>query len=62
MPTYKVVFTNGEKRELVIKASRIDEKKPNLLRLMRDDNGSRVVATIPIDRVLYIVEVPDESE
>lgn len=55
MAKYRVVFTNGEKRELTVEADRIDADKPGVIRLLRA--GGTIVAVAPTERVLYIVEV-----
>ena len=60
MPTYRVVFANGEKRELIIKAHMVTGNNP-------DDkgdsytfrNGSIVRAVVPKSQVLYIEQVKD---
>ena len=61
MTTYKVIFTNGEKRDLTVKASKIDHRSNTVLRFTRSDDGERTVAVVPMDRVLYVVEVLDND-
>lgn len=56
MPTYRVVFRNGEKRHLVIEAAQIAEPKNGIYKLRANDDEMRVLAVIPADQVLYIVE------
>ena len=56
MPTYRIVFRNGEKRELVIEAAQITNPKDGVYRLRANDSEKRLLAVIPADQVLYIVE------
>ncbi|MDE2987085.1 MAG: hypothetical protein OXT70_03395 [Chloroflexota bacterium] len=60
MPTYRVIFTNGEKRDLTVKADRIDFEKKGVLRLMTAGETRNAVAVVPLDRVLYVVQVEEE--
>ncbi len=53
MTTYRAVFINGEKRELIIDADRVVENK-NTMMFYKDKH---VVAVIPRDKFLYITEV-----
>ena len=50
---YRVVFTNGEKRELYVSADNVvyDKSSAPLVKLLK---GARVVAYIPVDNILYI--------
>jgi len=57
MSKYRVVFTNGEKRELTVEADRIDSEKQGVVRLLKA--GGTTVAVVPTERVLYIVEAED---
>ena len=61
MPTYRIVFANGEKRDLVCKASEIRPSStyPGMLRLV-DDKEGRIVALAPLDKVLYVVDITDD--
>ena len=54
MPTYKVVFTNGEKRELIVKAAKL-VSVPGILKLVKDDGS--LAAIVPTDKLLYVQEV-----
>ncbi|MDE0679868.1 MAG: hypothetical protein OXI11_06600 [Gammaproteobacteria bacterium] len=56
MPLYKIVFRNGEKRHLVIEAAQISAPQGGVYKLRADDDEKRIVAVIPADQVLYIVE------
>ena len=60
MPTYRIVFSNGEKKTLVVEAQNIDYSKPGFVGL-RADNNQRVVALIPTDKLLYIVDDKDAT-
>ena len=60
MPTYKVVFRNGENRTLIVDAKSIGLPKDGVYRFLADDDERRVMAVVPADQVLYIVE--DEAE
>ena len=58
MPTYKVVFANGEKKELEVSARSIEtDSSHGVIRFKRESSTRMYSAVIPIDRVLYIVEV-----
>ena len=57
MPTYQVVFTNGEKRELTVQAAAIDCKTPGMIIL---NEQGRPKAVLPAERVLYIVRVDED--
>ena len=59
MPTYRIVFRNGEKRELVLEAHSITPPAQGVYRLLADDDQRRTIAVIPADQVLYIVEDKD---
>ena len=50
MPTFRVVFVNGEKRTLDVEAERIDPAGSDIL-LTR---GGSVVAALPRSQVLYV--------
>ena len=54
MPKYKVVFANGEKRDLVVRAEIIREAKPSLLQF-KTASGD-LVAIVPLEKVLYVVK------
>ncbi|MYH36930.1 MAG: hypothetical protein F4160_13140 [Rhodospirillaceae bacterium] len=56
MPTYRIVFRNGEKRCLVVEAMSIKPPEKGVYRLLADDAQRRTIAVIPADQVLYIVE------
>ncbi len=56
MPSYKVVFRNGEKRCVVIDAASISPPSEGVFRFRADDDERRVVAIVPADQVLYIIE------
>ncbi len=60
MPTYRVIFTNGEKRDLTVQADRIDFEKQGVLRLMKAGENRNAVAVVPLDRVLYVVQIEEE--
>lgn len=58
MPTYKVVFANGEKKELEVSARKIEtDTAHGVIRFMKESSTKMYAAVVPIDRVLYIVEV-----
>ena len=50
---YRVVFTNGEQRELAVKAASLKYDKNSSTMEFRNDDGEKVVF-VPIDRILYI--------
>lgn len=50
---YRVVFTNGEQRELAVKAASLKYDKNSSTMEFRNDDGEKV-AFVPIDRILYI--------
>ncbi len=58
---YKVVLTNGEKtEEIVVKASRILERKGfDCIEFLND--GDVKVAAIPKERILYIKKIENSS-
>ena len=53
MPTYQVVFTNGEKRDLTVKANSISVKD-GMLRFDRAGQANNAAAVVPAERVLYV--------
>ena len=58
MPTFRIVFVNGEKRELTVEAHKVSGNQPS----EKGDsytfsNGSNVVAVVPKAQVLYIEKV-----
>ena len=56
MSNYRVVFVNGEKRELVIEADAIVQNGGSLVQLMK---SGKPVAAIPLERVLFIERIDD---
>ena len=61
MPTYQVVFTNGEKRDLTVEANSIDYAQEGMIRFLRQgESKGTPVAVVPVDRVLYVIRT-DES-
>ncbi len=62
MPKYKAIFTNGEKRELIVEASEFREGSAVVRFLKQDESrkdGTRTVALVPTDKLLYVVEVTE---
>ncbi len=59
MPKYKVVFANGEKRNLTVKAEIISEAKPSLLKFKTADGD--LVAIVPLEKILYVVEIKEDE-
>ena len=57
----KLFSQTGEKRDLMVKASTIDANNDTLFRFIREDDGIRLAAVIPIEKVLYVVEVTDSN-
>ena len=55
---YLVVFTNGEKRELVVEADTITYESSFKSMVFRDREGNKM-AYVPVDGILY-VEKTDE--
>ena len=53
MSTYRVVFANGEKKELLVKADNFGERQSYMLFY----KGEVQVAAVPADKVLYIEKV-----
>lgn len=62
MPTYRIVFRNGEKRNLVLEAEHIQLPKSGVYRFYADDDERRLIAIVPESQVLYIVEDKECSE
>lgn len=58
MPTYKIVFTNGEKREMICKASHIDPTNVHMVRF--EGQSGETVALIPSGNILYIKQVKSD--
>ena len=58
MPKYKVVFANGEKRNLIVKAE-IIRVKTSLLKFKTADGD--LVAIVPLEKVLYVVEIKEDE-
>ena len=56
MKRYRVVFTNGEKRELVVLAENVSEQDESYVFAA---NHSKV-AVVPIKQVLYIKETEED--
>ncbi len=56
---YRVVFTNGEKRELVIEATLIKHNSSSASLEFFDDSRGKV-ALVPIDRILYVKKVDED--
>ena len=52
---YKVVFTNGEKRELVVPAARVQPECDGRMIGFQSD-ASQQVALVPAERVLYVIK------
>ena len=62
MPKYQAIFTNGEKRELFVEATEFKEGASVVRFLATDNNrkeGTRTVALVPTDKLLYVVEVKE---
>lgn len=60
MPTYKVVFTNGEKKELEVCARTINpDSTQGVVKFVKDSSKTAYAAVVPLDRILYIVEVDE---
>lgn len=57
MPTYKILFTNGEKRELICKADEIVENDPRMIKFLRKDR--EILAMVPSEKILYIERLSD---
>ena len=57
MATYRVVFVNGEKREMVVEADELGVVNGSY----NFKNNNIIVAATPIDRVLFIkaIEKPE---
>lgn len=55
MTTFRVVFANGEKKELIVDADTVSTHEET----MYFDKGKRAVAAIPCDRVLYAAEIQE---
>ncbi len=53
MSTYRIVFANGEKKELIVDAD--DFKETTSSTVFYKDKHK--VAAVPMDKILYIVEV-----
>ena len=53
---YFVAFTNGEERELVVKAIRVKHDSSSSTMEFWDADGTKV-AIIPINRILYIKKI-----
>ena len=58
MPKYKVVFANGEKRDLIVKAE-IIHVRTSLLKFKTA--GGDLVAVVPLEKVLYVVEIKTDE-
>ena len=50
---YLVVFTNGEKRELVVEADTITYESSFKSMVFRDREGNKM-AYVPVDGILYV--------
>ena len=53
--TYRVVFANGEKRELLVDAEKAVEGNHTMIFLKE----KHVVAAVPLEKLLYLVRVDD---
>ncbi len=53
---YRVVFTNGEQRELVVKADKV-EYRPESKQMVFFDENDLPIAYVPSDRILYVKKV-----
>ena len=62
MPTYRVVFVNGEKRELEVEAHKVVGNRPeDKGDSYTFESGSRAVAVVPKSQVLYIEMVTESN-
>ncbi len=57
---YRVVFTNGEKRELIIEAESVGYESASSMMVFKDPAGHKI-ALVPVDRVLYIKSTSDHG-
>ncbi len=57
MPRYKVVFSNGEKREVMFESCSIQVFKDKGIIQFEDRESGNVIGVIPMDRVLYVKEI-----
>ena len=52
---YRIVFVNGEKRELVVNAAEMAYAPDSASVAFKNDDGV-MVAFIPLDRILYVMK------
>ena len=57
---YRIVFTNGEKRELVVEATKVLLEGPQAAPCMVFYSDSREqVALVPVEKILYCIKNSD---
>lgn len=59
MPRYRVIYTNGEKQEIVFRARKVEMVGDGVLKFLKE-NSTEFVALIPVDKILCVVELEDE--
>ena len=54
--SYQVIFVNGEKRELSVKADKVHVDPETSTVMTFKNNDGRIVALVPVKRILYVTK------